>query len=393
MKIKLKQTAGIIFIIVIFAVTLEIISWLLLRSGPRINHPPHFNISEWNKVKTNLQNFPERFPQIKYPALENLALKNEPPKYPMTGETTGKGLFSYSILTSNLDDIFSLRGRDSGQIKYRVRYVTDEHGRRKTSFTRDRNYASQLFFMGCSYTMGEGIEQDLIFPSLVAKKLPKTKVTNFGVAGSSPSKNLRTMTDNKKSYFKGLNRDVPAYVIYTYIDDHIRRIIGTSVSFSINPQRMSDPYYFLHKEELIYGGSFQDNFGNFRWILEKFGRTNFAHATALELPVIGSDHLELTAKILAKMKTELQGEFPELKDFIVAVYPGNNYYFHELKKYLEAEGITTLDYSQINIHHLLNGHHTLITDGHPSSLAHTFYSELILQDLLEKHGKDINPSF
>ena len=54
-------------------------------------------------------------------------------------------------------------------------------------------------------------------------------------------------------------------------------------------------------------------------------------------------------------------------------------FFEPLTLYLVKEKIQFLDFSDIPLAEILNGHHTLLVDHHPSPLAHEFYGKLLVK--------------
>ncbi len=389
----LKTMASIVVGLIIFALTLEASSWLLLNSGHlsfRSDTYPIHSIKNWEQVGKEIQAFRERHPEITTKAQIDHDLTNEAPSYPLIGEKTGRYLKERGRYASNLEDTFILRGKETGRPKYKVKYTIDAFGRRKTFFTPEKNFKANLLFMGCSFTFGEGTETELIFPSLLAKEHPQLKVTNMGMAGTSVSVELMSIYFKWEKFLQGIDRTVPTYVIHTFIDDHIQRIVGTSTILARSKWHFKDPYFYLSNDKLKFGGLFETDFWNFRWLFMKYGQTNFARASLLGLPTINDNHLKLTAKIYRQLKDEMQESFPELRDFIVAIYPGNNFYSKDLMKFLSAEGITVLDYSEFDIYTLLNSHHRHLGDAHPSPLAHEFYAELLKNDLRRLYPADFS---
>lgn len=74
---------------------------------------------------------------------------------------------------------------DDGTIKYNM----NEHGYRSESLKNISNY--NILTLGCSWTMGIGVNDDLIWPNLVGKKFGK--VFNYGMYGVSTSFIAKTL--------------------------------------------------------------------------------------------------------------------------------------------------------------------------------------------------------
>lgn len=360
----------------IFLVTLEILSFFALKT----RFLKHSSITSSQTIPEKFRPFIEKFvglhPEINHPPVYVHDLLIEP-SLPVVGLKDQRPLVGPGGITKNLDDIFVLKGKFSGREKYRVRYVTDESGRRKTSNLPETSSQS-IILTGDSFTWGEGIEQEKIFASVLARELGATHIANLGIPGTSPASILKLMRSG--DFFSSKDKAKPAVVIFTFIDDHLRRIVGTS-DYILKPGfAESAPRFYLDNGELKSFNTFSES----AWrtgVLKLFGLTNFSRATRIEFPRINDSDLMLTAKIFSAMKLEIQKNLPLMKEFYVAIYPGENIHMKNLRFYLEKENVRYLDYSEINLRKILNGHHTQIVDHHPSSLAHEFYGKLLADEL------------
>lgn len=362
--------------IFIFLVTLELLSYIALKTR-FLKHPSvKATHTTPEKYKNFVENFRNLHPEINVLPAYNLDLLLEP-SLPVVGEKSRRPLLGPGGLSKNVDDIFVLKGRISGREKFRVRYTTDDFGRRKTSYLPEK-FSQNIVLLGDSFTWGEGVEQEKIFSAVLAKELTGAHISNLGIPGTSPASILKLMKQG--GFYSSLDKEKPSTFVFTFIDDHLRRIVGTS-DYLLKPGFAENaPEFYLEQGELKFSNSFSDS----PWrtaLLKLFALTNFSRATRIELPVISESDLELTAKIFTELKKETSKHFPNMKEFYVAIYPGENIHIPGLRIFLEKENIKLLDYSEINLQKLLNGHHTLIVDHHPSALAHEFYGKLLAQDL------------
>lgn len=375
--------------LMLFLCTLELSSWLLIKSGfTNYRPPPPFLVRDWSGIsvlgkKAKIyEEFRNRHPEIEKAADIDYSLKREPGEYIILGEKTGKSIFEFRTLAPNIDDTYKLLGGVTKRIKYRVRYQTDAFGRRSYPVSRKVPASQNLLFLGCSFTFGEGVAQDEIFPSRLAIKRPDVEVINTGVPGFSPATVLQQITKNPK-FLSGIDTSQPTTAVFVFIDDHVKRVVGTSEFLAGHPNLIiQEPYYYKGSDnKLHYEESFSSNFWNFRWLLRSYGHTNLAQVTKLDLPLIDDQQMELIADILVEVKSELRKKIPTLKDFLVVSFPGNNFYVSRLKDRLQAKKITFVDHSEVDVGLLLKGHHNLLVDSHPSSLAHELFADLLLEDL------------
>lgn len=93
-----------------------------------------------------------------------------------------KDYLSNKIITfPNYKDkvLYSLSTDNSNKIEYRM----NEHGYRSESLTKKGKL--NILTLGCSWTMGVGVDNDKIWPSLIQKKYEDSVVCNYGMYGTS----------------------------------------------------------------------------------------------------------------------------------------------------------------------------------------------------------------
>ena len=93
-----------------------------------------------------------------------------------------KDYLSNKIITfPNYKDkvLYSLSTDNSNKIEYRM----NEHGYRSESLTTKGKL--NILTLGCSWTMGVGVDNDKIWPSLIQKKYEDSVVCNYGMYGTS----------------------------------------------------------------------------------------------------------------------------------------------------------------------------------------------------------------
>ncbi len=74
-----------------------------------------------------------------------------------------------------------------------------------------------IYFFGCSYTYGMGVDDSLVFPYLVSRNLPNSLVKNFGVPGYGT---VQTLLQLEKLITAG---EIPGIAIINYADFHDER--------------------------------------------------------------------------------------------------------------------------------------------------------------------------
>lgn len=387
MKKFLKVLAGTFIALVIFVLTLEGMGFIFLKIGHNPlegEYPPPRPLSErgkqvtvwvreWLELKRNELN-----PEVPV----DQVLRNEPGHYSDVGLLHRQDLWGgdKKNLAPGIDDEFMLVGKDSGKVKWRARYRTDSYGHRLTHQERKKNAKRNLVFLGCSFTFGQGVGDELTFPARAAEYFPESQTYNFGIQGSSPTRILESLMKEGSGYLAAVD-DKPGAVILTYIDDHIRRIVGTSgrliQHYSIIE---TDPHFYLSDGKLEYRTSFADDPLGRYYIFRFLGSSQFVKALGLEFPFINQSHFELVAKVVAGIRDEIRKVRPDLQ-FYFSFYPAEEFYRRPLLHFLARENVEVLDYSEVSLENSLGNQRDLGTDRHPSPQAHDLYAYLLGKDL------------
>lgn len=138
---------------------------------------------------------------------------------------------------------------------YDVVYAFDDHSRRVTPGAPSRGDLLLLFF-GDSVTFGEGVNDDETLPFYVSQAAPSVAVYNYGFKGYGPQQMLARLEEG------ALPQEVEgerAVAIYTFIDDHVSRAIGSMVPYI--GWAANAPYYVLEGDRLVRKGSFNTGRG------------------------------------------------------------------------------------------------------------------------------------
>ena len=108
-----------------------------------------------------------------------------------------------NILSSNIilnhkyinKELYTMASDNSNTIKYKM----NEHGYRSQPITTHSDY--NILTLGCSWTMGVGVENEFIWPNLVHNKINKGTLFNYGMYGISTSFISKTLFKFVSSQF------------------------------------------------------------------------------------------------------------------------------------------------------------------------------------------------
>ncbi len=256
-------------------------------------------------------------------------------------------------------------GRDT---LYCAMYTIDGHGRR---IMPPADTASKhLLFFGCSYTYGEGVNDDQSFAYQIALSKPQYQVYNYAYSGYGPQQMLALMQ------FSNWQSDIKhsqGYLIYNLLPEHVFRAAGSP--YYLQGWGSTAPHYKLDGDSLVYYANCYDwrpIYTGFHQFLGWSGLGSFV----TEFP----DHynegdVELTTAILVEAQRRYLEQFPHGK-FVVAIPPvdGQEADFVKLATNLTKAGIVCWDMHE----EMTYGPPYIIpNDGHPNSEGHKELARLL----------------
>jgi hypothetical protein len=270
-----------------------------------------------------------------------------------------------------------VNARDSTVI-YDVRY-TLKNGIRYTPTRSDRTDAYTVF-LGCSFTFGEGLNDDETLPFLFNQEVGfKYNTLNYGFHGYGTHQVLAIaenilVTDTDVVSSKG------SLVVYSFLYDHIRRAAGYS-KWDVN-----GPRYEIEADRVVFKGSFQNSRNFLVAKLSRFWKTSYLYKNVLDPTkggVIERD-LKRTLLMINRIKTSLERNG---LDFLIILDQTScdSPFFSEMKDYFLKNGINF--YTIPDIIPDYKEHRELYEirfDDHPSKL----YNEKVAKYLAERITQD-----
>ena len=256
---------------------------------------------------------------------------------------------------------------------YDVVYTIDPYGKRYTPVENSEQRNQFLMFFGCSFTFGEGLEDNETVPYEVAALTKDFMPYNFGFHGDGPFDMLAKVENYPLNKWV---KEGSGKMVYMFLDGHVQRVLGSMRVMSWNEDR---PYYKLSKDgKLVRTGTFYNNrvfLTNFyrfllkSRILQKFGVEHI-------FPVTESD-LKLTALAINSFYSKFKEQYPGAEMHII-FYPGSKYQ-NRILKYLDTNHVKVLDYSALFDRN--DSRFVIGGDGHPSHYANQVVAQQIVTDL------------
>ncbi|WP_454063634.1 hypothetical protein [Candidatus Nitrospira salsa] len=280
----------------------------------------------------------------------------------------------------------SLFWEDRQQFIYDVTYTIDEHSRRVTPFAASTKLDKFIMFFGGSFTYGEGVKDNQTLPYYTGVAVKKLRPYNYGFHGLGAAEMLAKLESEK------LPREVSerkGVLVYVYMDDHIRRTIGSMRLVATWGKHK--PYYYLSS-----GGELkrQGNFVTGRWFLTNLylllHESRILRALRIDFPLqINRQHIVLLCRIIKQSQSLFHKQFPNSR-FYVLIWPGSKY-SEQLKQLMAENKINYFDYTG-----LLNASDPKYViappvEWHPTSLAYQTVATALAEDLSLINENEKNP--
>ena len=270
-------------------------------------------------------------------------------------------------------------------IIYKTSYAFDACGRRITPVGPPLERKKFIAFFGCSFTFGEGVREDETMPFYVGQLAPDFKPYNYGFSGYGPHQMLAKLQQ------PDVELELPeghGLLIYTFIDPHIGRAIGSMREYNLCSHDM--PYFTINQQnELVKKGNFTTGRPLLSLFYQIVGKLQFTKYFQLSIPPrITERHIRLTARIIEESCRIYRRRFPG-SEFYMVIFPRSNN-FTGVTPGLRQAGVKVLDYSALIPPYPQTGY-AIEHDGHPSPLAYRELAGRMVQDLGLRANRSVSP--
>lgn len=311
------------------------------------------------------------------------------PKQP--GEASYVSLDSPQQKFARTDDLLGLVPRPNARVRHTL--MTGGEYNIDATYTIDENSLrvvvppgdpanDPVVFCGCSYTFGEGVEDNENLPSQVARRRPDLRVLNFGFSGYGPHQMLANLESGR---IREISRKPPRVVIYQMIPPHVKRVVGWV------PYRAHAPRYGWREGKLSRLGHHDDR----PWLplLQRGLAKSGVYSQLLDDWIISRSDIELTAAVVEQSATEVARQFPGCEFHVLFwSFPPN-----PIPASLAAE----LKRRGLKLHMVedfapeiedRNSRFKIPGDGHPNAEAYSRLADYICQEILTTGPSSSPPS-
>jgi|GEM_PF-703142 len=264
----------------------------------------------------------------------------------------------------------TLKGREI----YNVTYSTDSHSRRITPVRAVGQADKFILFFGCSFTFGEGVQNDETLPFFVGQFASRYRPYNYGMNGYGTQQMLAKLQEG------GIKREIAekqGILVYVFIDDHIDRVIGSQKIAQAWGKNM--PYYVLDSNgNLERRGNFTTGRPSLALWYRLLGKSEIATYFNFDISYgVDEDDLKLTARIVEDSRNAFSRLF-ESDDVYVVLYPGSKI-GKRLFPHFKRARVKYLDYSEL--FDPTREDLQIEGDAHPTPKAYRWLAHQLTQDL------------
>ncbi len=239
--------------------------------------------------------------------------------------------------------------------------------------------ARVALFFGCSFTYGEGVQDDQTLPFFYSVDRGNTRAINLGYNGYGPQNMLALLDDT--AALASLRTEIgtaPAVeTIYTFIDHHVKRSSG---ALSVMHYGKDLPAYELDTQgDVARVGTFASRRPLVTPLLRALSLSRVLSAMHVDWPLsVSHDDLALTVALIAKSRDRLAAAFPG-NGFHVLLYPGTRL-ADRLIPLLRGKNLDVLDYTRAAFG--WNPETMAIpVDLHPNERGHAYVARRLADDL------------
>jgi hypothetical protein len=252
------------------------------------------------------------------------------------------------------------RKRFGGKTLYDVVYTIDANGHRQT---RGDPEGDTWLFAGCSFTFGEGLEDNETLPSYFSGLLGyHANVVNAAFHGYGAHQMLRLLETNR---IEGIHPTV-RQVFFEVIDSHVRRAAGRA------SWDLAGPKYKLDGDSVKYVGNFHSvRTITLLHIAEKSDLLKYFLFRLYFDESFNRDELEVYARILERSARIVRQAYGA--GFAILLWDDDTEPGHQMLARLEKTGIPVMKVSEIIPRAEWAGY-KLPVDGHPAPQANRAFA-------------------
>jgi len=306
-----------------------------------------------------------------------LVLLQPPSPSPVRKESIGKGEIHMD------DPLLGYRGVPCSATVHRASLLPDNIPLYAASYSMDENgfrvvpqsdgpKTAHLAMFGCSFTFGEGVNDDETLPAQVACLQPDVAVHSFALCGYG----IGQATLQMQTGATDLIQESPGAAVYLFIGNHLNRLIAHPE----HVEKWTSEFPAFKLSDLgvpVYLGGLREVFSDQLKFYARCSKENFVRWSGLEFPLmLRQRDYELGAALLDVARYEYQVRFPG-NEFYVLIDPTAHSLFDypRFKGALKRRGLKILDPEGLYGPDPWDTRYRFPFDRHPKPATHAMLAE------------------
>lgn len=261
---------------------------------------------------------------------------------------------------------------------YRVTYTIDENGHRVTPPYNEENNKGSVIFLGCSFSFGDGVEDDENYPYLFGKKTNGDyKVYNFGVSGYGPHSVLGLIEFDQID--KIVEEDPePKHAILFASYFHIIRMIGNEEQWYYGPiYRLDSDNKVVYKGQMAPPNP-DENTDSF--IVRKLKGIGLIKKIFFEHKTSEYD-VRLFGEVISEIDKKIKAKYPGI-ELHVLMFDSENTESLDCVEAVKSKGLNVHLFSDI-LHEIPEEKRMIKYDGHPTPESHEKIADYIVNNIVK----------
>jgi len=269
-------------------------------------------------------------------------------------------------------------------VLYDVTYTIDDDGLRISPPWKTEGSRGSVLFFGCSFTFGEGLDDDQTLPYQVGfQSGGEYRTFNFAFHGYGPQQMLSMIEHGR---VQRIVEKTPRYAFYVAIPDHVSRVSGR-VSYDLGTPR----YVLDNKGNLQQAGHFTETAPGQPWrisaLTQRLRRSSIYRRFSTPESDYSDADLPTYLAVVIRSKQLLTTEYPGLQ-FQILLWPnwdkGEIPLYEKVRAGLASTGIPLYLVEDILPDYKTDPQRYMLSpaDRHPNALANRILAAYLLKSIL-----------
>jgi hypothetical protein len=206
-------------------------------------------------------------------------------------------------------------------VLFDVDYTIDSNGLRVAPPSRRANLAGTVLFFGCSFTFGEGLQDNETLPYQVGVQSGgRYRIFNFAFEGYSPAQMLAEIEHGMVSRVVDTT---PRYAFYVAIPNHVWRVAGRTAWGGHAPRYVLSANGTVHQEGYFEDGRPLAERLGIRRGVRQLNKSAIWRMLSMSDSRITDDDIRLYFAVVRRSQELLTAQYPEIQ-FRVILWPNQS---------------------------------------------------------------------